>query len=73
LSFRSAAEESAFACHSDPELAEGEESPHFAFALAVACPLFVIPQRSGGIRFCLCCCMFFVVVCFPLVILSEGA
>jgi hypothetical protein len=30
-------------------------------ALAVACPLFVIPQRSGGICFCLRLCLFLLV------------
>ena len=40
-----------------------EGPPHFAFVLAVACScrhsaalLFVIPQRSEGICFCLCRC-----------------
>jgi hypothetical protein len=37
----------------------------FAFAVVVACSLFVIPQRSGGICFFPCRCLFFAVVCFP--------
>ena len=39
-----------FACHSDPELAEGEEPPHFAFAFAFAFGLAFLLQSAQKAR-----------------------